>query len=579
MTKHVVKNALILLCCIIGLSGCESLENEGGKDFVKVRVIIDQPAANSANQSYSASSVLSAAIFAVPASVTVDTLDQIENAYDGQKQNLVDGTVILSVPLNEALKLVKLAFNEDHTLVYILTSDPDPTAYGISQQFTVTGADEEKIINITMATGVSWGGTVQYGTAGYFDVPLDMVLDSQGNIYLSGYARGDLDGQSNQAPGSDDVFITKFDPSGVKQWTKLFGTVGSENPHGAVIDSSGNIYVTGDTGANEAIPPNTSFGNKDVFLAKYNSNGDKVYIKQFGTADGETGMSLMIASNGKVYLVGNLNSSWPGFTNPSPPDNDIYIMNVDSDGTNMAIVEQASSTTPPGFNTEDRAEHAIMDSSNNIYITGVTGGTFTGTFVGGDNDAFFRKYDSDGTVLVEAQFGTSSNESGVRLALDSAGNIYIVGATSGTFTGQTSAGAADFFLVKYNAGGTQQWLTQFGSTDDDTDIYGLKVTDDGIVYFLAASVGDFPPNSNSDSSKLTKDIVLAKFNASTGAQISVKTFGTIEEDAATDMEVDSSGNILLTGMTNGSMDGTATPDSEGQNFLLKMDSDMNILTN
>jgi hypothetical protein len=156
MTKHVVKNALILLCCIIGLSGCESLENEGGKDWVEVKVVVDQPEKNAANYSYSASGVLSAAIAVVPTSVTVASYDALTEAYDTQMQILADNTVTLRAPLNEKLKLLKAAYLIDYNLVDIVTNKPTPYALGFSEEFVLTAADVEKTLTVTMVPESNW---------------------------------------------------------------------------------------------------------------------------------------------------------------------------------------------------------------------------------------------------------------------------------------------------------------------------------------------------------------------------------------------------------------------------------------
>jgi len=64
-----------------------------------------------------------------------------------------------------------------------------------------------------------------------------------------------------------------FGQSNTKQWTKQLGTSSDDRVNGVTTDSSGNIYVTGDT--NGDLDGNTNSGSVDIFLVKYNSDGVK----------------------------------------------------------------------------------------------------------------------------------------------------------------------------------------------------------------------------------------------------------------------------------------------------------------
>ena len=86
---------------------------------------------------------------------------------------------------------------------------------------------------------------------------------------MTGGTDGDLDGNTNL--GSYDIFLVKYNSSGTKQWTKQLGTTSSDYGFGVTTDSSGNIYVTGYTSGN--LDGNTSSGGKDIFLVKYDSSG------------------------------------------------------------------------------------------------------------------------------------------------------------------------------------------------------------------------------------------------------------------------------------------------------------------
>jgi len=108
-------------------------------------------------------------------------------------------------------------------------------------------------------------------TGFYCDYGNGVTTDSSGNIYVTGKTGGGLDG--NTSSGGYDIFLVKYNSSGTKQWTKQLGTSSSDSGNGVTTDSSGNIYVTGYT--NGGLDGNTNSGSYDIFIVKYNSSGIK----------------------------------------------------------------------------------------------------------------------------------------------------------------------------------------------------------------------------------------------------------------------------------------------------------------
>ena len=95
-----------------------------------------------------------------------------------------------------------------------------------------------------------------------------IASDSSGNVYVTGGTKGDLDG--NTSAGDTDLFVVKYNSSGVKQWTQQLGTSSSEDGEGITSDSSGNVYVTGSTSGGL---DGDNYGT-DIFIIKYYSNGN-----------------------------------------------------------------------------------------------------------------------------------------------------------------------------------------------------------------------------------------------------------------------------------------------------------------
>ena len=97
-----------------------------------------------------------------------------------------------------------------------------------------------------------------------------------------------------------------------------------------------------------------------------------------------------------------------------------------------------------------------VDSSDNLYVTGYTYGGLDGNTNSGGLDLFLVKYNSSGTKQWTQQLGTSSNDEGYGVTVDSSNNIYVTGLTSGGLDGNTNSGSDDLILVKYNSSGVKQ---------------------------------------------------------------------------------------------------------------------------
>ena len=101
-----------------------------------------------------------------------------------------------------------------------------------------------------------------------------MTVDSaspSSYLYLTGLTEGALYGSNL---GNYDVFLAKYDLAGAKQWSRQMGTSSGEQGYGVTVDSSGYIYIAGNTGGD--LDNNTNSGNQDIFILKYADNGTKL---------------------------------------------------------------------------------------------------------------------------------------------------------------------------------------------------------------------------------------------------------------------------------------------------------------
>jgi len=122
-----------------------------------------------------------------------------------------------------------------------------------------------------------------------------------------------------------------------------------------------------------------------------------------------------------------------------------------------------------GSSSDDYANGIVTDSSGSVYISGTTYGGLDGNTSAGIADLFVVKYNSSGTKQWTKQMGTSRTDSAIGVASDSSGNVYVAGGTYGGLDGNSNQDNADLFVVKYNSIGTQQWTKQLGTSSHDFD--------------------------------------------------------------------------------------------------------------
>jgi len=255
-----------------------------------------------------------------------------------------------------------------------------------------------------------------------------------------------------------DLFLVKLDSDGNHLWSKSFGGSGDDYGNSVSVDSSGNVHITGyfwsstiDFGGGAL--KNASAGYSDIFLAKFDSNGNHLWSKRFGGSSDDLGSSVSVDSSGNVYITGNFKSStidFGGGTLTNAGGKDIYLAKFDSNGNHLWSKRF-------GGNDDDYVQSVSVDSSGNVYIIGsfysstidFGGGALTNA---GWNDIFLAKFDSDGNHLWSKSFGGSDGE--ISFALDLYGYLY----TTGCFLGKnidfgecpiSIPRNCNIFLIKY----------------------------------------------------------------------------------------------------------------------------------
>jgi hypothetical protein len=175
-------------------------------------------------------------------------------------------------------------------------------------------------------------GTKQLGSAGHRTYSHSTATDASGNVYVAGYTTGGLDG--NTQIGFWDTFLTKYDASGNKLYTRQLGVaVGSTGGRSTATDASGNVYLAG--GTQGGLDGNTlTGGGTDAFLTKYDASGNKLYTRQWGVAGADTaGFSAATDASGNVYVAGWTDGGLDG--NTLIGLSDVFLIKYDANGDRL----------------------------------------------------------------------------------------------------------------------------------------------------------------------------------------------------------------------------------------------------
>ncbi|AFK04292.1 hypothetical protein Emtol_3159 [Emticicia oligotrophica DSM 17448] len=307
------------------------------------------------------------------------------------------------------------------------------------------------------------------------DFGYDIAVDASGNVYVTGlfWYTASFGGFSKISSGLGDAFVVKYNSEGVVQWVQTAGGIAGDVSNSVAVDISGNVYITGTYGgtANFNERSITPVGTNDIFVAKYNSSGVIQWVVSAGGAFDDYANAIAVDALGKVYITGGFSGTAYFGSNAETTygNTDIFVAKFDQSSMNWEWSEKAGGTSG------DYGRDIAVDISGNIYITGSIWsfsyfGSITKSIIGYD-DAFVAKYDNYGSIQWVQTAGGTGIDDGLSIALDASANVYITGSffSSATFNGvtQTSIGNFDIFVVKYSKDGAFQWVQSGGSTDVD----------------------------------------------------------------------------------------------------------------
>jgi hypothetical protein len=198
-----------------------------------------------------------------------------------------------------------------------------------------------------------------------------------------------------------------------------------------------------------------------------------------------------------------------------------------------------------GSNVNDAALGVAVDAAGNAYVVGRTDGSIAGSR--GGVDAWVRKYDVGGAVVWTRQFGTPGHDIGNAIAVDGSGTVFVAGRTFGALRG-AHQGYGDAFVRAYSPEGDEVWTRQFGTPDGEY-ASGVAVDQAGGVFVVGWTWGTLQGTAAGGN-----DAFIRKYTAA-GGHAWTRQFGTAGNDEAYSVAVDGSGRAIVVGETTGSLGG------------------------
>ncbi|MBE9165983.1 SBBP repeat-containing protein [Pleurocapsales cyanobacterium LEGE 06147] len=387
----------------------------------------------------------------------------------------------------------------------------------------------------------------QLGTEG-IDGFTSLTTDSFRNIYVTGGTQG-------------NIWIVKYDSDGNQLWIQDFGTSSYDTGTDLVSDREGNLYLVGVTNGDLG---GANAGSFDVWLAKYDSDGNQLWIQQFGNELVDLSYSIDVDGEGNVYLSGH-SARADSEGEQALLGQSLYpwVAKYDSDGNQLWFQEFEISGLTEAYGVN-------VDSNDRVYATGWTLVDF-----GGENaglyDIWLAQLDSDGNPVWIEQFGSEDYDFPWGIDTDSQGNIYTTGWTLGDLGG-ANAGSYDPWVAKYDSEGNQQWIRQFGTSGDDgtgTFLKAIEVDSNDNIFLTG-----YTDSNLGGANAGFYDPWVAKYD-SDGNQLWIQQFGTPEFDYAGSISSDNADNLYVTGWTEGSLGDLNAGAVDG--WIAKLDAESGIL--
>lgn len=351
------------------------------------------------------------------------------------------------------------------------------------------------------------------------------------------------------------------------EWSLYHGGVRSDAIRDMTIDSDGFIYTIGSTESNDRIATSdanqaSNSGSLDVYIAKYNNTGQRIWSTYFGGNDVDVGQSIAVDPQGNLLITG-LTFSSSGISigtaihqSAYQNEGDVFVAKFSNNGNLLW-------STYYGGNRFDFANDIASDMAGNAIVTGWTDSDMGISSAGAYKmtksdtaDIFVAKFNPNGQLIWGTYYGSEGPERSLQVESDVQNNIYISGwtasrmnfATNGAFQTNYGGGTADVFVGKFNPGGQVLWMTYFGGANEE---YGdaMYVNSSGDVFLSGTTSSSNNISNNGTTFNGDHDVFLSFFDTNGNRRLSTY-YGGSGYEIAFRLQQSSNGNVWMTGHTN-----------------------------
>jgi len=369
--------------------------------------------------------------------------------------------------------------NQNNVYLTGNTSDASNIAYNGFKNFLL-GYIDAFLVKFNPSGERIWA--TYYGGSG-FDFGESCTIDNDGNVFLVGttYSSNMIshNGFQNEFGDIMDAYLVKFNSNGNRLWATYYGGKGHDHGNSCAVDQDGNVFLLGTTnsglnnlGQMAQDGHQVQYGGQtDAFLAKFSSNGNRLWATYYGGNQYDTGNSCAVDNQGNVYITGGTGSS----------------------------------------------NHIVSPN-------------YANTIVGGYN-AYVAKFAPNGTRFWGRLIGGNNDDYGQACSVDLEGNIFLGMTTSSEIfaypelTNTYSGGEYDGLLVKLNTNGQLTWMAYYGGEEID-EVFGNAISPDGSVLYVCGTTKStsgiaLNAHQGSLSGYDYEDAFLAKFVNSSVCQLQV----------------------------------------------------------
>ncbi len=337
----------------------------------------------------------------------------------------------------------------------------------------VIGICVDKINGYVYATGCTWLNVNSFGTCsvsggsadqifvGKFDLngnclwlihcgssgddnAWDLTTDKFGDIYITGFLGDHYGNQGDpgifgsivvpMSPGQDSTsFVAKLSPAGVFQWVKTFDAIDGERDNRIAVDSLSNVYVAGGFWGTKSFGSTvvTSHGGVDIFVVKYDNNGNQLWVKTTGSTLDDRANDITVDQYNDLYVTGEFRDNVPFGSDTinnhgGPNGRDIFVAKMKTNGSWVWAKRAGSSSGG------DRGNRIVSNTKGDLFVTGQFSDTayFGGNITLNNTDllqVFVASIDTSGTWKWALQGGGIGDDRGNGLACYDSCFIYVCG--------------------------------------------------------------------------------------------------------------------------------------------------------